>query len=115
MRRSTACLPALLCLVVAHQAWGDTMRCGDRLITNGEPMATVKSLCGAPTAVQHGVNIDETASGLGERAASQSRTVDTEVPVETWTYDRGPDKLMMSIRFVDGKVAAITTLHEYGH
>jgi len=30
-------------------------------------------------------------------------------------YDRGPNMFMVNIRFVDGTVVAITTLHEYGH
>jgi hypothetical protein len=39
----------------------------------------------------------------------------TAVPAETWTYDRGPNMFLVSIRFVDGRVVSIATLHEYGH
>ncbi len=41
--------------------------------------------------------------------------IGAEVPAEAWTYNRGPNQLMVSIRFVDGKAVAIDTLHEYGH
>ncbi|MHB8813721.1 MAG: DUF2845 domain-containing protein [Steroidobacteraceae bacterium] len=50
-----------------------------------------------------------------EPTNGQSQTVGAAVPVETWTYDRGPNMLLVNIRFVDGEVVAITTLHEYGH
>jgi hypothetical protein len=37
-----------------------------------------------------------------------------EVPVEIWTYNFGPYKLMRRVRFVDGFVEDIETLG-YGH
>ena len=59
----------------------------------------VKALCGAPAAVDHGVK-DEGP---------------VEVTVETGTYNRGSDQLMVRVRIVDGKVAWSKTLHEYGY
>lgn len=97
--KSKAWLSAVLCLIAAHYAWADTMRCGNKLIQRGDSIVTVKALCGAPASVQNGV------AEIGTN----------EVPVETWTYNRGPDQFMVSVRFVDGKVVAITTLHEYGN
>lgn len=88
------------------------MRCGNKLIEIGESMATVQALCGSPADVQHSVAVNATrTSGTG---GGTRNTVGAEVPVETWTYNRGPNQLMVSIRFVDGKVVAIDTLHEYG-
>jgi len=87
------------------------MRCGNSLIEVGEPTATVQALCGSPADVQHSVVVKATTTG----GAGGRTTVGAEVPVEIWTYDRGPNQLMVSIRFVDGKVVAIDTLHEYGH
>jgi hypothetical protein len=71
------------------------MRCGSKLIEKGYSIVTVKMLCGAPTLV--------------ERAFTVNRA-----PVETWTYNRGPDQFLVRIRFVDGVVVAVETLHEYG-
>jgi hypothetical protein len=112
-RLSDTCLFAALCLIGAHHAQADTMRCGDRVIADGESMATVRAACGAPTVVQHSVEVSATTTREGEPA--QSHTVGAALPVETWTYDRGPNMLLVDIRFVDGKVVAIETLHEYGH
>ena len=97
--KSSICLCAALGLMAAHYAWADNMRCGNKLIQAGDSMVTVKALCGAPAAVEHGVE---------EKGP-------VEVTIETWTYDRGPDQFMVRIRFVDGKAAWIKTLHEYGH
>ena len=75
-------------------------------------MADARALCGKPADVPHSVVVNATTSRVG--GGTQS-TVGTEAPVETWTYNRGPNQLMVSIRFVDGRVAEISALHEYGH
>jgi hypothetical protein len=108
-----AFIPSTLFLIAAHHAWGNTMRCGNGLIEVGKSMATVQALCGSPADVQHSVAVN--AKNTAGADGSTRNTVNDEVPVETWTYNRGPNQLMVSIRFVDGKVVAIDTLHEYGH
>ena len=110
-----ACLFSAFCLIGAHHAWADTMRCGDRVIADGASMATVRAFCGPPTVVQQSVKVSATTTPAGDATNSQSHTVGAADPVETWTYNRGPNMLMVNIRFVDGTVVAITTLHEYGH
>ena len=87
------------------------MRCGDRLIANGDSMAAVTALCGPPAVVQHGAK--ESATTVGGRTSSH--TEGATVPIETWTYNRGPDQLLVNIRFVNGQVVAIETLHERGY
>ena len=112
-RKLQAALPAVVCLLAAHHAWGDTMRCGNKLIVNGDSMATVQALCGPATVVQQGVN--ESATTVGGGHGGQSHTTGTAVPVETWTYNRGPNQFLVNIRFVNGVVVAIDTLHQYGN
>ena len=88
------------------------MRCGNGLVEVGKSMATVQALCGSPADVQHSVAVNATST---PGAGGTRDTVGAEVPVETWTYNRGPNQFLVSIRFMDGKVVAIDTLHEYGH
>ncbi|MGH7107534.1 MAG: DUF2845 domain-containing protein [Acetobacteraceae bacterium] len=97
--KSIICLCGALCLMAARYAWADNMRCGNKLIQAGDTMVTVRALCGAPAAVDHGVKDQGPV----------------EVTVETWTYNRGSNQFMVRIRFVDGKAAWIKTLHEYGY
>jgi hypothetical protein len=71
-----------------RHAWGDARRCGSKLIENGDSIAAVKMLCGAPT--------------LLERSFTVNRA-----PVETWTYNRGPDQFLVRIRFVENSDVVI--------
>lgn len=98
-RRLPAGLLAALCLLGVRYAWADTMRCGNRLIEVGDSMTSVQALCGAPASVQQGVKASGTA----------------EVPVETWTYNRGPNQFLVNVRFVNGQVVEIKTLRQYGN
>ncbi len=107
-------LLAVLCLVATGHAWAD-MRCGDKLVMVGDSMAAVRAYCGRPAVVQHGVKVSATTERVGSRGVSQSHTVGAAVPVETWTYNRGPKKLLITIRFVDGSVVKVKTLSEYGY
>jgi hypothetical protein len=91
------------------------MRCGNKLIMGGDSMAAVRAYCGRPAAIQHGVKVSATPNRVGDRDVSQSHTVGAAIPVETWTYNRGPNKLLVTIRFVDGSVVAVKTLAEYGY
>jgi hypothetical protein len=111
-RELKVCLPSILCLVAAQHVWGDTMRCGDKLIEVGDSMAGVQATCGTPADVQRSTAVSATTTGVGDGTRS---ITGAEVPVETWTYNLGPNQLMVSVRFMNGKVVAIDTLHEYGH
>jgi len=98
-------------------AWGpalaDSMRCGGKLIRDGDTRDSVVAKCGPPTDVQtrvilrrpyydfHG-NIVYYGDGL------------VEVPVEIWTYNFGPYKLMRRLRITEGIVDDIETLG-YGY
>lgn len=104
------CLLPVLGAIATQYAWGDTMRCGNMLITAGDSIAAVRAYCGRPTVAQSALQ----GSTNSIRVGGQSHSVGTEVPVETWTYNRGPNKLMMRIRFVNGTDVAIRTLSEYG-
>lgn len=95
-RKSKACLSAAICLIVAQYAWANAMRCGGKLIEKGDSILTVKTLCGKPTLVERSFTVNR-------------------APVQTWTYNRGPEQFLVRIRFVDGTVVAVKTLHEYGH
>jgi hypothetical protein len=111
----TVFLLAALSLLAAAQVWGDTMRCGKMLIRVGDSMAAVRAYCGRPAASERGLQVNTTTKRVGGRAVSQSHTVGAAVPVETWTYNRGPRKLLMTVRFVDGSVVSVKTLSQYGY
>jgi hypothetical protein len=104
----------LLASVLAGSAVaGETLRCGNDLITEGDALARVAQLCGPPVDVQRSVVWREPSYWIGGRlvrAAGGWR----EVPVEVWTFNFGPNSFMRRVRFEDGLVVEIETLG-YGY
>ena len=88
--KSKACLSAALCLIIAPLAWGDTMRCGNKLVEKGDSIVTVNTLCGAPTSVVdrfdvisapgEGETADELQPPKGETHSDDSETSDSLQP-----------------------------------
>jgi hypothetical protein len=84
------------------------MRCGSRIVKDGDTIDKVLDVCGEPvererTWIQRAPQYE-----LGGRYYSFPGTED--VPVDLWTYDFGPNKLMRRVRIVDGIVVSIVEL-----
>jgi hypothetical protein len=89
----------------------DSMRCGSRLISEGDRIEYVLAHCGEPARKERSWIVRQPRFERGGREYSFPGT--DEVPVDTWTYDFGPSRLMQRVRMVDGKVERIDTL-EHG-
>jgi hypothetical protein len=113
MRALVSSALAALLLMVAVPASADGLRCGSKLVSTGDPRAKVRQFCGEPTDVQTRAILRRPTFGFGGRIYSYGDGF-VEVPVEIWTYNFGPYKLMRQIRFVDGRVEDIETLG-YGY
>jgi uncharacterized protein DUF2845 len=108
----SATLSALL-LTLAVPAAADGLRCGSKLMTTGDPRSKVRQFCGEPTDIQTRSILRRPTFNLGGRTLSYGDGY-VEIPVEIWTYNFGPYKLMREIRFVDGRIDNIETLG-YGY
>lgn len=103
---------ALLSLLAASPAFA--FRCGTKLVTEGDTREKVAAICGEPTEVLTMKSVYRRpviwASGrpyyIGEDFM--------EIPVESWIYNLGPNKLMQRVRFEGGLVAEIESLG-YGY
>lgn len=93
--------------------YGDSMRCGSKLIRDGDTRAAVAAKCGEPTDVQTRVVLRRPYFDFHGRIVYYGDGL-VEVPVEIWTYNFGPYKLMRRIRIADGIVEEIETLG-YGY
>ena len=113
MRALVSATLGSLLLTVAATASADNMRCGSKLLGNGDPRAKVRQFCGEPTDVQTRSILRRPTFNFGGRTLSYGDGY-VEVPVEIWTYNFGPYKLMRQVRFVDGVVDEIETLG-YGY
>jgi hypothetical protein len=99
------------------------LRCGGKLVSEGDPKSKVLKICGEPAATQQrtivrsGVprSLDHASqrSGSREELLLNTRSY-VEVLVEEWTYNFGPRKLMRVVRFENGLVSDVTQLG-YGY
>jgi Protein of unknown function (DUF2845) len=104
-----ALLLAGLILATPAQAF----RCGSRIITEGDTRAEVRAKCGEPVDVDRRSVWRRPVVWLHGRPYFASSD-QVEIPIESWVYNLGPQKLMRRLRFEDGRVVQIETLG-YGY
>jgi hypothetical protein len=86
----------------------DSMRCGNRIVKDGDTIEKVLDVCGEPVTKERTWIQRAPQYELGGTYYSFPGT--EEVPVDLWTYDFGSNKLMRRVRFVDGLVVSIVEL-----
>jgi hypothetical protein len=110
--RPTASLVACVaCIAFANPATADSMRCGSRVINEGDTLEKVQQYCGDPAAQSRTYITRQPRFEAGGR--EYSFPGEEVVPVDVWTYDFGPNKLMRRVRMIAGRVESIDTL-EHG-
>ena len=117
MKTLATILALIVCLPLS--AGAQTLRCGETLITEGITQAEVAARCGQPTLIDHQTLYSEGAAALPGGAPPGMgvglppgvvRRSGSQIPVEVWTYNFGPDRFMQRIRFENGVVARIESL-----
>jgi hypothetical protein len=88
-------------------------RCGNHLVHEGDTRAEVAAKCGEPTDVSRRTILRPPIFWYYGRPVQVGSGL-MEIPVETWTYNLGPYKLMRQVKFEDGLVVEIETLG-YGY
>ena len=109
-----------LCLIVSAfagaLAWqpataDDTMRCGSKIIHTGDGKDKVRTLCGEPTDIAFVGTIERRT--IPDNSSHDDQyyygPAWSEQPVEVWTYNFGPSKLLRKLRFVGNDLVSITT------
>ena len=116
MRRWNALLPLVLTALLANGGIAladDNLRCGTRLVSVGDGKDKVRSLCGDPTDIAFvgviGRRSYPTYPGTGPYDYSWIGPAWVELPVEMWTYNLGPSKLLRKLRFVGDELVEIRT------
>lgn len=104
---------AAAALLLPGAAAADSLRCGTRLITEGDTAAKVAALCGPPAGVTRTEVLRRPVLWRHGRPYYLSAHP-VAVAVEFWTYNLGSHKLMRRVRIEDGLVTGIETLgHGY--
>jgi hypothetical protein len=98
-------------LLTSTSAGADALRCGSKLITDGDTQEKVLQYCGEPVERTRTWITRQPRFEYGGREIPFEGSED--VPVDLWTYDFGSSRLMHRIRFVAGKVDSIEAL-EHG-
>jgi hypothetical protein len=107
----------ILAAILASISWdasAQAMECGNKLITRGDSISKVATLCGNPAQVDRTSIVRSSSGSFVNGQWVQSGGAQVEIPVEVWLYNFGPDKLMQQIRFEDGRVVRIESL-DYGY
>ena len=114
----------LLCLLTTLSTPALALRCGNKIVRNGDHQAKILNMCGEPAAVKYyniyrsGIPVSQSRVTEGHTRRDDELLVHNrsvvEVVVEEWTYNFGPRKLMRVIRFENGFVTSVKRLG-YGY
>ena len=89
----------------------DSFRCpNDRLLKIGDTLATARARCGAPSNTSRR-NEKRKSSSYEQNGNNQPIVVEheTSIEIEDWHFDLGRNRLVRTLRFENGRLAAITT------
>ncbi|HTE42267.1 MAG TPA: DUF2845 domain-containing protein [Steroidobacteraceae bacterium] len=98
-------------LVTAPVFASDLLRCGSKVISEGDFRNKLGALCGTPNDIMLGPILQRPSYMHQGRVTSSG---DQFVQGEAWTYHFGPQRLMHRLRFVNGTLESIETLG-HGH
>ncbi len=87
----------------------DSMRCGSRLARVGDGKDKVRTFCGEPSAVSFEGVLSRPNYTYGPYDYNYFGPSWIDVPVETWTYNFGRNKLLRKLRFVGDELVNIET------
>ena len=111
--RSSAIAVATAAILAFLPGTALAFRCGTRLVHEGDSAGEVRAKCGEPTEVHQSAVLRPPVFWRHGRAWQVPGGA-IERPVETWTYNLGPNRLMRRLRLEDGIVVEIDTLG-YGY
>src|SRR5262245_50559269 len=98
MKRLLPCLVlALLATQVARAE--DSLRCGSRLASTGDSKYRVLQLCGEPVTVSVIGSMPQPRTWFHDFKWYYLDPPYSYVPIEVWTYNFGPNKLLRRLRF----------------
>ncbi len=104
---------AAMIVPVDHVLAEDTLRCGSRLVSTGDGKDRVRALCGEPSSVSFAGTIGRRSypgyASTSPYDYSYFGPAWVELPVEIWTYNFGPNKLLRKLRFVGDELEEVET------
>ena len=108
-----AVLAIAICLLACSPSFA-AMRCGVKLVSEGDSRSEVAVKCGEPTEIVKQKSVYRRPVVWTSNGPYFIGDDFVEVPVEAWIYNLGPNKLMRRLRFEGGVLTEIETLG-YGY
>lgn len=102
-----------LCLAAAAPSYA-AIRCGTKLVSEGDTRSEVAAKCGEPTEVVPQKSVFRRPVIWTRNGPYYIGEDFIEIQVETWIYNLGPNKLMRRLRFEAGVLTEIESLG-YGY
>jgi hypothetical protein len=99
------------------RARADGMRCGSKLVSDGDSMLEVRNICGAPDQATQRVEmrvmrrwVDAPCyPGRSEPRCGYMEEYAVPVVLDEWLYDFGPQVLIRTVTFESGRLIRLTT------
>ena len=99
-----ACVPAL--------TFGQSLRCSNKIISEGTTSQELATLCGEPAQVERKTIYNDVSAPAPTSTVTASLTI--EIHLEMWIYNFGPNQLMQRVWIQDGVITRIDSLGRYG-
>ncbi len=102
----------LIVLLICTPAvtFGQSLRCSNKIVSEGTTSQELATLCGEPAQVERKTIYNDISTGTSHVAASTT----VEIHLEMWIYNFGPNQLMERIWIQDGVITRIESLGRYG-
>lgn len=91
-------------------AFGQSLRCAEKIVSEGMTSHELADLCGEPAQVERKTIYNDISTGTPHVSASST----IEIHVEMWIYNFGPTRLMERVWIQDGVITRIESLGRYG-
>jgi len=105
-------LPVVVLVFTPALAFGQSLRCSEKIVSEGTPSQDVARLCGDPAQVEHKTIWNDLSGAVTTHFVAGSTI---EIHLEMWIYNFGPNRLMQRIWIQDGVVTRIESLGRYGY
>jgi len=105
-------------LLTASAVRADGLTCNGRIVSTGDTLYQVRSLCGEPDDAQHRIEtrtvrhrVRVACTREREPNAQCDTTVErsTDVVIDDWTYDFGRQSFIRFLTFFDGRLVRVQT------
>lgn len=101
---SLAALTLALALPAAP-AWADSIHCDGGIVSTGDTRVDLLGKCGPPSFQER--RAVERGNAAWDPAVGAGASVEVQAAVETWTYDFGPNRFLMTVTLRNGLVASV--------